>query len=186
MTSKRLAAIGLGVGLLAGSGAALVVNLPGGAGASSGPVVVSSDDATATTDTTAPGSWGEPGDRMRDLLAPLVADGTLTDEQVEAIIDEIQSRRPAGPPDGRHGPGGWRGHRGAGPVLSTAAEVIGISADDLRAALAEGQTLAEVAQANGVDPQRVIDALVAEAEQRITTMVNEGPQHLVPGDETGG
>ncbi|MFZ1491065.1 MAG: hypothetical protein WAS51_14100, partial [Ilumatobacteraceae bacterium] len=67
---------------------------------------------------------------------------------------------------GRHG----RFMRG----LSTAAETIGITEEELATALRDGQTIAEVAEANSVDPQTVIDALVAEAETRITTMVNEG------------
>jgi len=54
--------------------------------------------------------------------------------------------------------------------------VIGVTADDLKAALQSGQSIADVATANGVDPQTVIDALVTEATsnmtQRITDMVN--------------
>lgn len=61
-----------------------------------------------------------------------------------------------------HGPGG-----APGAHLETVAEVIGISVDELRAALADGQSIAEVAEANGVDRQAVIDALVAEAMARL-------------------
>ena len=46
---------------------------------------------------------------------------------------------------------------------------IGISEDDLRAALQDGQTLAEVATANGVEPQAVIDALVRGGHDRAWT-----------------
>jgi hypothetical protein len=52
------------------------------------------------------------------------------------------------------------------------ADAIGISSDDLRAALRDGQTIAQVAEAHGVDPQDVIDALVAHATERITKVVN--------------
>jgi hypothetical protein len=184
MTSKRFAALGLGLGLLAGTGAALVVNLPGGVGASSRPAVVTQDDGTTTDDpVTADDARPAPGDRLRDLLAPLVDDGTLTEEQVDAIIDQVQAHRPAGPHGGMPGRGGWRGHRGE--RLTTAAEVIGIDVEELRSALRGGQTIAEVAEANGVDPQAVIDALVDEAEARITTMVNEGP-HRVADDPAEG
>jgi uncharacterized protein YidB (DUF937 family) len=57
-------------------------------------------------------------------------------------------------------------------AIRTAAEAIGIDADELRAALRDGQTIAQVAEANGVDPQDVIDALVAHATERITKVVN--------------
>lgn len=189
MTSKRLVAMGMGVGLLAGTGAALVVNLPGGAGASGLPAFVMQDDGPVTTDDTIAidDTRPEPGDRLRDLLAPLVEDGTLTEEQLDAIVAEIQAHRPVGPDGEMHRPGRWRGRGGhGGEVLATAAEVIGVSVDDLRTALRDGQTLADVAQANGVDPQAVIDALVAQAEARITTMVNEGPQRFAPGDDADG
>ena len=39
--------------------------------------------------------------------------------------------------------------------------------DELRDALRDGTTLAELATQNGVEPQAVIDALVAEATERI-------------------
>jgi uncharacterized protein YidB (DUF937 family) len=64
--------------------------------------------------------------------------------------------------------------RGHGPLagirglkLEAAAEAIGISVEDLRAALDEGQTLAQVAEANGVDRQTLIDALVAAGNEQL-------------------
>jgi cell division FtsZ-interacting protein ZapD len=63
-------------------------------------------------------------------------------------------------------------HPGRAAAIRTAAEAIGIDADELRAALREGQTIAQAAEANGVDPQDVIDALVAQATERITKVVN--------------
>jgi urease gamma subunit len=65
-----------------------------------------------------------------------------------------------------------RRHPGRAAAIRTAAEAIGIDADELRAALRDGQTIAQVAEANGVDPQDVIDALVAKATERITKVVN--------------
>jgi uncharacterized protein YidB (DUF937 family) len=98
-----------------------------------------------------------------------VAAGELTAEQGEQRKAEAAERIATfvneGGPVG--GPGGHRGHG-----LETAAEAIGITAEELRAALEDGQTVAEVAEANGVDAQTVIDALVAEATERITAFVN--------------
>lgn len=62
--------------------------------------------------------------------------------------------------------GGFR-HRDPGAHLETVAKVIGISVEDLRAALADGQSIAEVAEANGVDRQDVVDALVEDAMARL-------------------
>jgi cell division FtsZ-interacting protein ZapD len=58
--------------------------------------------------------------------------------------------------------------------LADVAEAIGISTDDLRAALRDGQTLAEVAGANGVDPQRVVDDLVDNGTARLEAAVAAG------------
>ena len=54
------------------------------------------------------------------------------------------------------------------------AGVIGISEDDLKTAIQSGQSIAQVAQAHNVDPQKVIDALVAEGvpTDRATNIVN--------------
>ena len=73
------------------------------------------------------------------------------------------------PPDGQ-GP-----HRGMHRLdLSVAASTIGVSEADLRSALQSGQSIADVANANGVDPQKVIDALVADAQQHLADDVTSG------------
>lgn len=69
-------------------------------------------------------------------------------------------------------PGPGPGARGHG--LGVAAEAIGIEADELLAALRDGQTIAEVAEANGVEAQAVVDALVADATARIDARVAAG------------
>jgi hypothetical protein len=64
-------------------------------------------------------------------------------------------------------------------VLRLAAKTIGIEPKELREAIRGGQTVAEVAEANGVDPQAVVDALVTAGTERLTTRV----EHFV--NETG-
>ena len=63
-----------------------------------------------------------------------------------------------------------------GNLLATAATTIGVTEDELMAALQSGQSIADVATANGIAVQSVIDALVAQATtdltERITGMVN--------------
>jgi hypothetical protein len=65
------------------------------------------------------------------------------------------------------------------------AGVIGISEDDLKTAIQSGQSIAQIAQAHDVDPQKVIDALVAEGvpTDRATNIVNHvgGFHHRGPG-----
>lgn len=137
-------------------------------------------DAIVTTLTTRPETRPterpEPGTMLTSRLQVLVDDGTLTADQRDAVVTTLQDARPAeGERGGREGRGGRRGPA-RGAHLETAASVIGVTADDLKTALQSGQSIADVATANGVDPQEVIDALVAEASsnltQRITDMVN--------------
>lgn len=60
---------------------------------------------------------------------------------------------------------GRRGHRGA--KHAGVAELLGVDAETLREAHQNGTTLVELAAANGVSEQELIDALVARASARI-------------------
>ena len=63
---------------------------------------------------------------------------------------------------------------GGPETLDAAAEALGISVDDLYAALRDGKSIADVAQERGVDVQTVIDAMVADATQHIDQAVADG------------
>jgi hypothetical protein len=52
-------------------------------------------------------------------------------------------------------------------VGTTVADTLGVSRADLRAALVGGMSISEYAQSLGQDPQAVVDALVAAANDRI-------------------
>jgi hypothetical protein len=107
------------------------------------------------------------------VIDALVANGT---ERLEEAITELPDRmadlveREGLPDRGGHG----RFGHGPGIGLEAAAEAIGISADDLRTELRDGATIAEVAAANDVDVQTVIDALVAEASANLDEKVADG------------
>jgi hypothetical protein len=78
-----------------------------------------------------------------------------------------------------------RGHRhhGPGPGLAAAAGAIGISEDELVTALRSGQSVAQVAQSKGVDVQKVIDAIVADAKTRLAEKVQSGDLTQAQADE---
>ena len=92
-------------------------------------------------------------------------DTTTTVPSEDGATDETAAREDCGP-GGRH------------PALragfEAAAEAIGIEPSALRDALQDGQTIAEVAEANGVDPADVIAAMVADAQERIAQAVTDG------------
>jgi hypothetical protein len=77
---------------------------------------------------------------------------------------------------GHHGRSFLRNHRKAvrREVVKDSAQTIGISDQDLVAALKSGKSIAEVAQSKGVDPQKVVDALVKDADTRIDKAVADG------------
>ncbi|MFZ6004353.1 MAG: hypothetical protein ACOYXM_10530 [Actinomycetota bacterium] len=79
-------------------------------------------------------------------------------------------------PVGFGGPGGHLGHRGAG--LAAAAEALGITEDELRTALQDGKSIAQVAEEEGVDVQVVIDALVADATERLEEIEAALPERM--------
>jgi len=70
-----------------------------------------------------------------------------------------------------------------GPGLDAMAEVIGIEADELRTTLEDGQTPAEVAEANGVSRADLVDALVADITAHIEEHVADGDLTQAEADE---
>ena len=129
-----------------------------------------------------------------EKLAPLVENGTITQTQAEAVAGQLA--------DGR----GHRGPSRRGPQgLDAAAEFLGMDAEELGAQLKDGATLAEIAGdqtdglitalvadaeehlaqavADGKLTQEEADEKLAEAEERITTFVNEGPPERPAGED---
>jgi hypothetical protein len=109
-------------------------------------------------------------DRIKDALAGLVDDGSISQEQADEVATRL-SDADLGWHGGHHG--GWFG-------LETAAEALGMTEDELRTALeADGATLAKVAEAKGVAVDTLVDALVKAKQERIAQAVGSGmPQEV--------
>ena len=127
------------------------------------------ESTTTTTDgsTTSDRAAGnERGSKLRGSLEDLVTDGTITAAQADAIAEHLAQVA-----------GSRQGSNGRSDVeidLDIAAETIGIEQSVLVAALEEGQTIAEVAAANGTDEAAVIDALVAANQVTLDRLVADG------------
>ena len=134
---------------------------------------------------------------LKARLQTLVDGGTLTSSQLDAVVVALEAARPMGGGHKGRGHGGpghdGQNHGGARgekrqEMLAAAADAIGITADELKTAVQGGQTIAQIAEANGKSVQSVIDALVAQATtdltQRITDMVN-GVKPAAPADAAG-
>ncbi len=184
-TSRRPLVVGLTAGLIGGAAAGIAFGVPAVTGAAGDDVGTTSglqqptdddttDDETVDDDATVGDEAAEPGARLRELLQPLVDDGTIDAAQADAVAEHLAESGPArrghehGP--GRHGPGfGGPGHLESGVVT----DVPGIDADELREQLRDGASLADIATANGVDPADLVDALVAEAQERLDQAVED-------------
>ena len=134
-----------------------------------------SPDTGATTTTTA----GTTGDSSSGDTTPGTTngDGPATSDRT---ADDSRCRdRGRGGRTGRRGPGGG-GTGGRGPHQQRAdrpggiidrdelAELLGVTQDELRTALKDGDSIADIATAQGVDVDVVIDSLVEDAQARIT------------------
>ncbi|MEY2422710.1 MAG: hypothetical protein QOI95_2777 [Acidimicrobiaceae bacterium] len=119
----------------------------------------------ATTQATDPSAACGPRATFKGVLDKLVADGTITQAQADTII---QSMRDA-VAENRSGPGGRGGPRLRvfEGMLQVSADTIGVSADDLKAALQSGQSVADVANAHSVKPTDVVTAIVAAGTAKL-------------------
>lgn len=117
------------------------------------------------------GSPGARSERLAEILGDLVGDGTLTQEQADAVQDAIESAVA----DGRLGPGGRHAagrHRGGhvGEIL----DELGLDADVVREGIADGLTLGEIAEANGSSAEAVAGAIVEHMTERLDAAVDAG------------
>ena len=180
--NKKLITSGLLAGLVAGSGAGLILQSTGFAGAAAPAAVVVDDtsattdstDSTVTTETTDTSTRPDRSARLTEVLQPLVDDGTITADQLTAIVAALDAAGPMG--RGGDGPGG-RGMGMGGEGLTAVAEVLGLTEAELQTALQGGQTLAEIAASEGVEVQTVIDTLVTAAGAHLA-------EHVTAGDLT--
>ena len=220
---QKFAIAGVAGAMLLGAGTGVVLNLPSSAGASGVSIATpvtepAASDGSGTSGSTTGSPAGptanagtdhsSPGEFLKTQLDALVAAGTITQGQEDAILAGIEANRPApGDGDSGHGPGmghGPMGGMGGGPGMGgpgmdhggrgfggggidAAATALGITTDELKTELEAGKTIADVATEKGVDVQTVIDAIVAERTanitQRVTDMVN-GVKPTLPVDAT--
>ncbi len=89
--------------------------------------------------------------------------------EYEASLDERLTSTEAM----KGGPGGMMGPMSARPE-SVLAEMAGLEVSDVHEARADGKSLAEIAEAEGVDINAVIDTTLENAEEGLQTAVDDG------------
>lgn len=166
---KKLTAAAIAGAVVLGGGAAIAV-----------PAFA---DSTSSTSDAKPANLT---DAIAKALKGLVDDKTLTQAQADKVAETL----------GKPGalPGGGFGHRFGGPdgmglgrlmkaEADAAAKVLGMSADDVRTALRQGTTLAELAKKQGKSEDTLINALVAAAKTQLADAVKAGRLTQARADE---
>lgn len=106
---------------------------------------------------------------LRDALQGLVSNGTLNQTQADKVAEHLaEAMPPRGP--GMGGPV-MGGHGGAMLGLAAIAEAAGVTVAELHEARHDGRSLAQIATAEGISRQTLIDRLVALAAQRLDDAV---------------
>ena len=175
---KTVTAVVVAGSMLGGAATGIALYAPGAATAQSGQPssVVAASAVPAAAAATAP-QW------MTDELKKLVDAGTINQSQSDAIAAALAAAQPPRGPGGPGGPGFGHGPHELGDDLDIAAKAIGISTADLQTALQSGQSLAAVAKAHNVDPQKVIDALVADEQAELADQVKNGTLTQAQADQ---
>lgn len=131
-----------------------------GAGVALAPALASA----ATNDSTAAAAAGDRLSVIKDVLAELVTDGTLTQPQADKVAATLDAKLPK--------QGG--GKRFLEPALDTAAAALGIEKAELREQLRSGKSLADVAEGEGVSHDTLVSKLVAAAQGGLDKAVADG------------
>ena len=112
-----------------------------------------------------------------DLINEKAADGTITEEEAAEIIERIESGEgrlfpPFG--GGQHGRHHGNFHRLYGMIVGNSAEVLGMEVDALKEELHAGNSLADVATAQGVDIEQFKAEVLAAIEADLDEKVADG------------
>src|SRR3954471_2567539 len=113
---------------------------------------------------------------MKTRMKKLIASATIVGS---ALAVGAGTAVAAGSADPGTGPAtaanqGGHPHRLIASAVKVAADTIGVAPADLKEAVKGGQTIAQVAQSKGIEPQAVVDAIVQTATTKIDQAVQAG------------
>jgi len=109
----------------------------------------------------------------QDIIDERVAEGKLTAEQGERLKERIEEKGLLGPRD-RSGIRERVRQHGERLVVEAAATVLGVELEDLLSELKDGNTMAEVAEEQGMAVDEFEAALLAQVQQELDALVAEG------------
>jgi hypothetical protein len=110
-----------------------------------------------------------------DLIDEALADGRIDEERAAELRDRVENGEPLFPhhggPGGHHGPGGFPGIHW---IAESAKEILGLEDGELRQAYADGKSLSDLAEENGISVDDFKSQLLAAAETKLTEKVSDG------------
>jgi hypothetical protein len=152
----------------------ITVAVAGVVGATSRAIAGPALAETAVSGTTTAAT--SPVDRIKEALRGLVSDKTITQAQADKVASTLADAGIGRGGRGGHGPGG-------GPSLAAAATVLKMTEAELRTAVDDGTTLAQVAKDKGIPVESLIAALVKAEKERIAQDVSAGRLTQAQADE---
>lgn len=105
---------------------------------------------------------------LREVLDDLVADGTLTRGQADAVLDALDAEL-----EERAGEVEAKVDELRQEALATLADALGMTAEEVASALEGGGTVGELIEQQGLDRQSVVDELTAAVVARLDAAVAE-------------
>ncbi len=108
-------------------------------------------------------------DGLAEVLAPLLEDGTLTQAQVDAVVETVVGAREEARQDNKQRRQDRRTER-----LDSLAEATGIDADVWSEGFKSGATTAETAEANGLSTDELVDIIVTQRLAKLDEAVANG------------
>ena len=146
-----------------------------------------SEGTTVGEPTTAVADKDQPKDKTKAILDGLVAKGTITQAQEDAILQAFKDAAPSPKPNARPGrPSGPNPAAFMGDLMRAATDYLGIDAKTLLPQLRGGKSLADVANglsAQGKSAQGLIAALTNAANARVDAAVTS--KKLTPDQAAG-
>ena len=113
-----------------------------------------------------------------ELVDEALTNGDITEEQAAERRARIEAGETGFFPGGKHRPQ----HRGFG-VKTEIAEFIGVTPEELKAGLESGQSVAQVAEANGVTAEALTGYLLGEISTHLADAVANGKIDQAKADE---
>jgi hypothetical protein len=170
MTISRRSKLAAGV-------AALATVLGGGAAVAATGALSPAEESEAIANDVAEQLGVEPSEltaavkqALTNRVDAAVEAGTITEEQAAELKERIE----AGEPPLFGFPHGGRHHHGVFADLGAAASYLDVTEAELRTALEDGDTLADVAEAEGKSVDGLVQALTDAATERLDAAVEAG------------